>query len=211
MSKKVWGFFQNVFSGRIKTSACPEENFEGQQFFENIFFSRHQPSSETFSVFCRNFFSEPAKTAIHLSKGIIWEKYFPWKKVCTFLFIFGKSVKKFRPCGTIFPMGFQEEHATYTKKTFWSNFSWECFRKLPSLSRRDIFRTLANKYFYRFVKNAPYLSTSPFGWLLSSLGKRPLLLNQFRVSISEFVSGLLPISFQLDFSELRSTYTDEHL
>ena len=38
MSKKVWGFCQKTFSGRIKTSACPEEHFEEQQFLEKKFF-----------------------------------------------------------------------------------------------------------------------------------------------------------------------------
>ena len=213
MSKKRWCFCWKIFGQTIiPRSACPGESFEEQQFFKKkLFFFRHQISSEMFSVFCRNFLGRPAKTVIRLSKGTIWEKYIFHEKSMYFSFNFGKTLKKVQPCGSIFSMGFQEEHATYTKKTFWSNFSWECFRKLPSLSRRDIFRTLANKYFYRFVKNAAYLSTSPFGWLLSSLGKRPLLLNQFRLAISEFVSGLLRISFQLDFSELRSTYTDEHL
>ena len=109
-------------------------------------FSRHQISSEFFSVFCQNFFGGPAKTVIHLSKGTIWEKYFPWKKYVFFSFNFGKTVKKVQPCGTIFSMGFQGEHATYPKKIFWSNFSWECFRKLPSLSRLDIFWPLAEKF-----------------------------------------------------------------
>ena len=113
----------------------------------------------------------------------------------------------------------------------WHNFSHGISRRACYLYKKDIlikffmgmfsqvtvieparhFSNFGKKIFCRFVINAPYLSTSPFGWLLSSLGKRPLLRNQFRVSISEFVSGLLPISFQLDFSELRSTYTEDHL
>ena len=194
------------------TSFCVSQGkFCGTTVFQKeiIFFSSSDIEWNIFRILSK-LFRRACKNCNSFVQRNNLRKITSLKKVCTFLFIFGKSVKKFRPCGTVFPMGFQGEHATYTKKTFWSNFSLECFRKLPSLSRRDIFRPLANKYFYRFVINAPYLSTSPFGWLLSSLGKRPLFLNQFRTSISEIVSGLLPTNFQLDFSELRSTFTEDH-
>ena len=81
-------------------------------------FSRHQISSEIFSVFCQNFFGGPAKTVIHLSKGTIWEKYFPWKKYVLFHSISEKQSKKFSLVAQIFQCDFKESMLPIQKRHF---------------------------------------------------------------------------------------------
>ena len=111
-----------------------------------------------------------------------------------------------------FQWDFKESMLTIRKETFWyfdQVFHGNVFASYCHWAGETFF-DLWRKNFCRIVKTASYVSRLPFGWLFEFSGKKSLFLNQFQTSISEIVSGLLSISFQLDFSELRSTYTKEH-
>ena len=92
MSVSFWqwaknvGAFTKTISARVSylLLRVPGKVLGNNSFSKRKYFSRHQISSEIFSVFCRNFFGGPAKTVIHLSKGTIWEKYFSWEKYVLF-------------------------------------------------------------------------------------------------------------------------------
>ena len=139
-------------------------------------------------------------------------KLFSLKKGCTFFSFSENQSKNSGLVAQFFQWDFKESMLTIRKKTFWyfdQVFHENVFASYCHWAGETFF-DLWRKSFCRIVKTAPYVSRLPFGWLFEFSGKKSLFLNQFQTSISEIVSGLLSINFQLDFSELRSTYTKEH-
>ena len=145
-----------------------------------------------------------------MSKGTIWEKNFPWKKHVLFHSISEKHSKKFSLVAQFFQWDFKENMLPIQKRHFGQIFHGNVFASYRHWAGETFF-DLWQKNFLQVCNKCTLFVHIAIWMVLSSLGKRPLFLNQFRTSISEFVSGLLPKSFQLDFSELRSSYTEEHL
>ena len=105
--KKVGAFTEKISAGEsYLLLPVPRKVLENNSFSkERDFFSSSDIEWKIFRLL-----SKPFRGAFINCNSLVQRKHlrelFSLKKVCTFFFIFGKSVKKFRPCGETFSMGF---------------------------------------------------------------------------------------------------------
>ena len=188
-AKKVEAFAKKFSAGETYLLLrVPRKVIENNSISKRKDFFRHQTSSEKFSVFYRNFFDGPAKTAIHLSKGKIWEYYFPWKKYVLFYSFSENQSKTSGLMAKFFQWDFKESMLPIQKKTFWyfdHVFHGNVFASYCHWAGETFFN-LWQKNFCRIVKTAPYVSRLPFGWLFEFSGKKTLFVNQFQKMFPDF-------------------------
>ena len=203
MSVSFWHWAKNVGTFTKKLSARGSYlllRVPGNVLGNNSFSKRKKffSSSDIEWSFFRllwKLFGGPAKTVIHLSKGTIWEKYFPWKKHVFFI-QFRKNTQKSSALWLNFFNGISRRACYLSKKDILIKFFMGMFSQVTVIEPARHFLTSVKKIFCRFVINAPYLSTSPFGWFWVLLEKD----HCFSINFGHQFRNLFPDFYRKVFS-----------